>query len=153
MGTFAMTYTHILVPTDGSDRSRRALHEALQLAQTLGSRLTLLHVMAPAPIPVVGMGDQLDARTLEALMALAHTESDRILTEGLAQARQAGVEAQREQVSGDLPHGAIVAAAMRLSCDLIVMASHGRRGVAGLLLGSETQRVLVQAPCSVLVVR
>jgi nucleotide-binding universal stress UspA family protein len=148
-----MTYHHILVPTDGSDRSLRALDQGLGLARMAGSRLTLLHVIAPAPVPVVGMGDQLDARTLESQMRVAREDSERILAQGLAVAQASGVEASREQVSGDPPHSAIVAAAQRLHCDLIVMASHGRRGVAGLLLGSETQMVLVHAPCPVLVVR
>lgn len=148
-----MSYRHILVPTDGSERSLRALNEAVELAQALGSHLTLLHVIGPAPMPLVGMGDQLDARTLEALIAVAQSESDRILDEGLKVAHSRGVAATSEQVRGDPPHGAIVATAQRLTCDLIVMASHGRRGMVGLLLGSETQRVLVQAPCPVLVIR
>ena len=71
----------------------------------------------------------------------------------MAAATEAGVSASCERVPGDLPHRGILEAAERLGSDLIVMASHGRRGLSGLLLGSETQRVLVQAPCPVLVTR
>ena len=70
-----------------------------------------------------------------------------------AGAAAAGVAATVERISGERPHQAIVAAADRLACDLIVMASHGRRGFQRMLLGSQTQRVLVQASVPVLVTR
>jgi len=102
---------------------------------------------------VVGLGEMLDAATMEALMTANHKDAERILEDALAEAREAGVSAASDKVMSDLPHQAIVEAAARLGCDLILMASHGRRGLVGLLIGSETQRVLVQAPCPVLVVR
>lgn len=148
-----MPYTHLLVPSDGSDLSRRAIEQALELAARLGARITFLHVHAHVPLPLAGLGEPLDPRTLEALIAAGVQESDRILAEAAELAAKAGVSARCERVSGDLPHKAIVAVAERLGCDLIVMASHGRRGLSGLLLGSETQRVLLQAPCPVLVHR
>jgi nucleotide-binding universal stress UspA family protein len=101
----------------------------------------------------MGMGEMLDARTMEALVAANKHETDRVLTTAQEKARSAGIEADTRRMQSDLPHEAILEEARRLGCDLIVMASHGRRGLSGLLLGSETQRVLVQAPCPVLVYR
>jgi nucleotide-binding universal stress UspA family protein len=146
-------YSHLLVPSDGSERSMVAVDHAVALAAAMGARITFLHARPNVPVPVMGMGEMLDARTMEALLRASQDESERILTAALAVAQQAGVTASRETIHSDLPHRAIVEAATRLGCDLIVMASHGRRGLPGLLLGSETQRVLVQAPCPVLVTR
>lgn len=148
-----MEFSHFLVPSDGSERSRRAIDQAVALAARLGARITFLHVHPSAPLTLTGLGDSLDPRTLELLIAAGLRESDRILAEASAQAEQAGVPFACERLSGDQPHRAILSSAERLGCDLIVMASHGRRGLQGLLLGSETQRVLAQAPCAVLVHR
>lgn len=148
-----MPYTHLLAPSDGTDLSKRAVEQAAALAATLGARLTVLHAQESLPMPIMGMGDSLDSRTVEWLLQATRQESERILGEALASAAAAGITAGREQVQGCTPHQAIVTAAERLGCDLIVMASHGRRGIGGLLLGSETQRVLLRAPCPVLVVR
>ena len=148
-----MPYAHILVPSDGSELSQRAIDHAVQLASRLGARLTFLHVHANVPLPLGGLGEALDPRTMEALIAASLQDSDRILEAAAAVAERAGVPARCERVPGDLPHRGILDAAERLGCDLIVMASHGRRGLSGLLIGSETQRVLNQAPCPVLVHR
>lgn len=148
-----MPYSHILVPSDGSDLSRRAIEHAVQLASRVGAKLTFLHVHANVPLPLSGLGEALDPRTMEALIAANLQESDRILEEAAALAEAAGVPARCERVPGDLPHRGILTTAARLGCDLIVMASHGRRGLSGLLLGSETQRVLAESPCPVLVHR
>jgi nucleotide-binding universal stress UspA family protein len=149
----AQPFRHLLVPSDGSVRSDQAVERALGLAAALGARITFLHVQPRVPVSVLGMGEMLDAAAIDRLAIAARQESERILNQAVATADAAGVPASREQVSGDLPHREILAATERLGCDLIVMASHGRRGLGGLLLGSETQRVLVQAPCPVLVVR
>jgi nucleotide-binding universal stress UspA family protein len=119
----------------------------------LGARITFLHVQASTPIPLVGLGAKLDVQTMELLIAASHLESDRILEEAGKAAEEAGVPAQCERVPGDTPHRAIVDTAERLGCDLILMASHGRRGISGFLVGSETQRVLALAHCPVLVYR
>ncbi len=148
-----MPYSHLLVPSDGSDLSRRAIDHAVSLAAALGARITFLNVEAITPIPLVGLGEKLDVQTMELLLAASHRESDRILEEASVAAATAGVSAQCERVPGDLPHRVIVDTAQRLGCDLILMASHGRRGLSGLLIGSETQRVLTLAHCPVLVFR
>jgi nucleotide-binding universal stress UspA family protein len=148
-----MTYHHLLVPSDGTPLSLRALDQALALAKALGSQVTLLHVQPALPVPMVGMGDMLDPATLESLSQTAEKESARILQEGQAAGLAAGVDIRTEVVKQDLPYRAIVEAAKRHGCDLIVMASHGRKGLSGLLIGSETQRVLLHASIPVLVVR
>ncbi len=149
----AMPYSHLLVPSDGSERSLEAVRQAVALARPLGARITFLHARASVPVPVVGMGEMLDPRTLDLLVEAAGRESTRILKEAEALAEEAGVPADGEEVTSDLPHRAIIETAERLGCDLVVMASHGRGGLSGLLLGSETQRVLVQSQLPVLVVR
>ena len=148
-----MTYSHLLVPSDGSDLSSRSIDHAVKLAAALGARITFLHVQANTPIPLIGLGEKLDVQTMELLLAASHQESDRILEQAGLAAAMGGVPAQCERVPGDMPHRAIVDTAQRLGCDLILMASHGRRGLPGLLIGSETQRVLALAHCPVLVYR
>ncbi len=148
-----MPYTHLLVPSDGTERSQRAVEEAVRLARAVGARVTVLTVQRAPVMPVPGMGERLDPATIEALAGAARQECDRVVAEALAVAAAAGVPAAAEKPVGEPPHRAILAAAARLGCDLIVMASHGRRGLRGVLLGSETQRVLVEASVPVLVVR
>jgi nucleotide-binding universal stress UspA family protein len=148
-----MAYSHVLVPSDGSPASTRAIAAAVELARCCGARLTVLHVQPGQLLPISSLGEPLEPRTLELLLVASLRESDRILAEGTALAQAAGVEVCSERIPGDHPHLSIVETAERLGCDLIVMASHGRRGLAGLLLGSETQKVLAHAPCPVLVHR
>ncbi|MEB3316611.1 MAG: universal stress protein [Cyanobacteriota bacterium] len=148
-----MPYQHLLVPSDGTRLSDQALAQAITLAKALGASLTLLHVQPPLPVSLLGMGDMLDPATVESLSRAAASDSRRILEEARAAAAREGLEIQTEVLKQDLPHRAIVEAAKRHGCDLIVMASHGRRGLSSLLLGSETQRVLLHASVPVLVVR
>ncbi|MFN9547909.1 MAG: universal stress protein [Cyanobacteriota bacterium] len=148
-----MPYQHLLVPSDGTQLSARALAQAIALAKALGAKLTLLHVQPPLPLSLIGMGDMLDPTTVESLGLTAEREAQRILEEARATADREGLEIQAEIVKQDLPFRAIVDVATQQGCDLIVMASHGRKGLSGLLLGSETQRVLLHATVPVLVVR
>jgi nucleotide-binding universal stress UspA family protein len=148
-----MPYQHLLVASDGTPPSDRALDQAIALAKALGARLTLLHVLPPLPVSLIGMGDMLDPATVESLSLMAERESRRIVEAARTLAQNNGLEIQTEVLKHDLPHRAIVDTASRLGCDLIVMASHGRKGLSGLLLGSETQRVLLHASVPVLVVR
>ncbi|MFN7678776.1 MAG: universal stress protein [Cyanobacteriota bacterium] len=148
-----MPYQHLLVPSDGSQLSAKALQQAIALAKALGATLTVLNVQPPLPVPLIGMGDMLDPATVASLSATAAQESERIVREAKDQAAREGLVVGGEVVKQELTYRAIVDAANRLGCDLIVMASHGRKGLTGLLLGSETQRVLLHASVPVLVVR
>ncbi len=148
-----MPYTHLLVPTDGSELSGQAIDQAIGLAKALGAKLTLLHAQPPEPLPILGMGDAIDPVTVDAMVRAARQGAERVMAEALAQVQGAGLQAGQQAVEHASPHAAITQAARELGCDLIVMASHGRRGLEGLLLGSETQKVLASSPCPVLVVR
>ena len=148
-----MTYHHLLVPTDGSVISGRAVDQAVDLATTLGARLRILHVQVSFPISLVGVGELVEPSTVDALMAASRQRAEAILNEAMARAVAAGVEAEPSLLVNPQPHQAILEEARAHGCDLIVMASHGRRGLEGLLIGSETQRVLTQSRCPVLVVR
>jgi Kef-type K+ transport system membrane component KefB/nucleotide-binding universal stress UspA family protein len=148
-----MTFRHLLVPTDGSQLSNQAVQQAVDLASALGARLTVFHVQSSFPISLVGVGELVDPHTVDALVNAARATAEQILATAAAVAEAGGVPCERETVVDASPHAAILEAAGRLGADLIVMASHGRRGLEGVLLGSETQRVLTQSPCPVLVVR
>jgi nucleotide-binding universal stress UspA family protein len=148
-----MPYQHILVPTDGSDLSGKAVNQAVELARQLGAHLSFLHVQSNFPISLVGVGELVDTSTIESLVQAARVEADQILDNAMAVAAAAGVPARRISLVSAQPFQAIVDQAAAKACDLIVMASHGRRGLSGLLLGSETQRVLTHSPVPVLVVR
>lgn len=146
-------YKHILIPTDGSKLSDRAVAHALALAQATGARVTGLFV-APAPTPLLFKG-LLPVRHLQPdeHAALTARAAARYLGAIEKAAEQAGVPCASVTVTGEYPADTILATATRRKCDLIVMASHGRRGLAGVLLGSETQKVLTHAKVPVLVVR
>jgi nucleotide-binding universal stress UspA family protein len=148
-----MTPKHLLVPTDGSALALKAMAEAVALAKPLAARITVLTAEAAVPMPLTGIGPGRDPALLESLVAARHQESEAALAAACALAVEAGIPVAGERVKDDIPHRAILAAVARLGCDLIVMASHGRRGMEGLLLGSETQRVLLRATVPVLVVR
>lgn len=148
-----MSYRHLLVPTDGSELSSKAVRQAVELGQSLGARLTIFHVQTNFPISLVGVGELVDPHTVDALVTAAHDNAQQILAEAAAVAQAAGVACDQDTVVHALPYAAIVEAAERHGADLIVMASHGRRGLEGVLVGSETHRVLTHSACPVLVVR
>jgi len=148
-----MSYRHLLVPTDGSELSSEAVRQAVELGQSLGARLTIFHVQTNFPISLVGVGELVDPHTVDALVTAARDNAQQILAEAAAVAQAAGVPCDQDTVVHALPYAAIVEAANRHGADLIVMASHGRRGLEGVLVGSETHRVLTHSACPVLVVR
>jgi nucleotide-binding universal stress UspA family protein len=146
-------YTHILIPTDGSRFSERAIAHAVAIAKAHGAKLSGLFV-APAPTPLLFKG----LVPVRHLQPQEHTEltakaAQRYLGAIAAAAKEAGLRCECLSVEGEFPAEAILKVAARRKCDLIVMASHGRRGIKGVLLGSETQKVLSQARTPVLVVR
>ena len=142
-------FRHILVATDGSRRSAPAIRVAAGMAKALGARLTGLHVVAPYFPPRSGA----EYASLAGFRRSVAQEARRALAAFNAEARAQGVAATSASVLGGEPWQVILRAARTRKCDLIVMASHGRRGLAALVLGSETTKVLSHSKIPVLVCR
>lgn len=143
-------YARILVTTDGSDITATAVAQAVELAQKLGSQLYALTVTEPYPYSPLAETQPISPQ--EHLDAELRVANARLLAVQNA-ASAAGVRCEASSVEGNQPWRAIVDHAERVKADLVVMASHGRRGVSALLLGSETQKVLTHSKIPVLVVR
>ena len=150
------SFTHILLATDGSRLSGRAVKTAIALAAKYAARLTAIHVV-PLYVPPVFLEGVFPAvpqlySTTEFKRG-THAFSRTLLGKVEAAARKAKVKCASVSVDGEAPWSAIVATARKRRCDLLVMASHGWRGIDALLLGSETQKVLTHSKVPVLVVR
>ncbi|MBQ0931887.1 universal stress protein [Ideonella sp. 4Y16] len=143
-------YRNILVPTDGSDITANAVQTALTLAKTLGAKLTVISVKEPFPYSAISEMQPVPPQ--EFYDAQERIAAARVKTVADA-AAAAGVACEAATVEAVHPWEAIVDHAKTQSCDLIVMASHGRRGVSALLLGSETQKVLTHCQVPVLVIK
>ncbi|MGC2857792.1 universal stress protein [Novispirillum sp. DQ9] len=149
-------FKHLLVPTDGSPLSEDTVRRGIAFAAETGARITFFHSQAEPPFPIYGDGlgvDRDDLRGPERAAQAAAAQADAILGRAKAAAEAAGVSADTEAGVTDTPYIGIIAAAERNDCDIIFMASHGRRGITGLLLGSETQKVLTHSKIPVLVYR
>ena len=146
-------YKNILVATDGTRLSGKAITHAIELAKALGAGLTAFYASPDYPLPVYAEGAIVEPMTRREYAALCKDEADRILGAVAAKAKSARVALNAVHVVNSTPWRAILAAARRHRCDAIVMASHGRRGVSALLLGSETQKVLTHSKIPVVVVR
>lgn len=146
-------FRHILIPTDGSALSEAAVRAGVDLARALGARVTGFFA-APAPTPLV-YGDLLPVGYMapDQHEALIRKTSEHHLGVIESMARAAGVPAKCVSVTSDYPADSIIKVASDEGCDLIFMASHGRRGLSGILLGSETQKVLTHTKVPVLVFR
>lgn len=147
-------YKHLLLPTDGSKLAGRAIVHGIGLARSLGARITLLSVvpefrMITDESFAVPMSAQLKSRYEKETKARA----EKMLQAVTRKAAAAGLKAETVVIASDLPYQQIIAVAKKRKCDLVVMASHGRRGLTGLLLGSETVKVLTHSKIPVLVVR
>lgn len=143
-------YKRILVPTDGSEITRKAIDTAIALARQLDAQLFAVAVKEPFPYSAISEVQPIAPQ--EFYEAQERVASDRV-TAIVEAARAQNVACTGYTVESLHPWEAIVDYAKSKSCDLVVMASHGRRGVAALLLGSETQRVLLHSPIPVLVVK
>lgn len=146
-------FKHILVPTDGSALSEGAVRRAVTFAREAGARITAFYAKPEAPLAQYIEGIQVDKLIQEQYDKAAEQQAKTILgfVEGLC--RDAGVACTTAEASSDSPYEAIIEAANANGCDLIFMASHGRRGISGLLLGSETSKVLTHSKIPVLVFR
>ena len=144
-------FKHILIPTDGSKLASEAVDKGIALAGSAGARVTFLMVVEPFHVLSV------DAAQLESTRVdyekQAGVIARKTLAEAKASAEAAGVTAEVIDGVDDQPYRAIVAAADTLGCDLIAMASHGRRGMAALMIGSQTMKVLAHSRVPVLVYR
>ena len=143
-------FKHILVPTDGSDITAKAISTALSLAKSVGAQLHT--ISAKEPFPYSAISEMQPTPPQEFFDAQERIASQRVASV-VALCEAAGVACQAHTVEALHPWEAIIDHARRMECDLIVMASHGRRGVSALLLGSETQKVLTHTKVPVLVVR
>jgi nucleotide-binding universal stress UspA family protein len=144
-------YKRILIPTDGTEASQRAILAGVDFAREVGAEVVGL--TATPEFHVLSTDSTMLEDTPEQFAADSDMRARRILADVENAARDAGVPCRTEHVVDDDPYAAVIDAARRLGCDLIVMASHGRRGLKGLLLGSETQKVLVHSAIPVLVHR
>ena len=147
-------YKHILVATDGSELSGKAINTAAKLAKLCSARLTGVYVIEPYVPPLAyGEGSATLALPLERYKEIAEKEAKEALAAVQVEAETESVPFSTEMVTDTDPWQGIVNAAHSKKCDLIVMASHGRRGLASLLLGSETTKVLTHSKTPVLVCR
>jgi nucleotide-binding universal stress UspA family protein len=146
-------FQNILVPTDGSDFSNKAISTAARLAQSLHAKLLVLHVRSPIESPHHVEGGALTDLGGKLVMQEIEDEERKLLDTALEIAAADGTAAERAFVAGYSTYDAIIRIAREQHCDLIVMASHGRSGLSGFLIGSETQKVLTHTTIPVLIVR
>ena len=144
-------FRHILLPTDGSPLSEVAVRKGIQFAKTINARVTGFCVV-PA-LRYVGCEAEIGAEFKKQAEAAVQAEVNKNLLAIEKAAKEAGVPCEAAQEKNVQPYEAIIEAARKKECDLIIMASHGRRGVGALLLGSETQKVLTHSKIPVLVYR
>ena len=143
-------YRNILIPTDGTEITAKAVAAGISLAKALGAQLSTITVKEPFPYSAISEMQPIPPQEF-------YDAQERIalkrVKEVVASAGDGGLACQAFTVEAQHPWEAIVDHAKTHGCDLIVMASHGRRGVSALLLGSETTRVLVHCDVPVLVVK
>jgi nucleotide-binding universal stress UspA family protein len=146
-------FKHILVPTDGSALSNDTVKKAVDFARESGAKITFFYAKPEYPVAFYGEGALIDPTTPERFAEMADRQAREILGAAQKLAAGGGVDCTTASSTSDAPYQAIIEAAQANGCDLIFMASHGRRGLSGLLLGSETQKVLTHSKIPVLVYR
>lgn len=146
-------YQRILVATDGSTLSKKAVNSAIALAQLSGAELLALKVVPRYPQSYFEGGLALPASDIAKVEKQWATQGQAVVDAVAKSARAKGLQAKAVVAKSDLISEAIIATAKKNKCDLIVMASHGRKGIKRLLLGSETQQVLTHTHIPVLVLR
>lgn len=149
-------YCRILIPTDGSELSKKAIQEGIALAKAVGAHVTGLTVSAPWHVLAIDVlaidpGTVTDtADTYAERMAKTSAEYLDVIKSAAA---ASGVKCDTICVEHERPYHAIIDTAKKQACDAIVMASHGRRGISGVVLGSETVKVLTHSKIPVVVCR
>ena len=127
--------------------------QAVAFAKEINARITFFYAKPDYPVSFYGEGALIDPTTPEKFAEMADKQAQDILAAACAQADAASVACAGAADTSDIPYDAIITAAKAHACDLIFMASHGRRGISGLLLGSETHKVLTHTDIPVLVYR
>ena len=144
-------YRHILIPTDGSELASKAVTHGIALAQKIGAQVTILNVILP--FHVLTTDTQMVEDTASQYKSRMRVLSEKTLAAASYAAKAADVPCEISAVEFDRPYQVIIETANTKSCDLIVMASHGRSGMSAMLLGSETAKVLTHCKIPVLVHR
>jgi nucleotide-binding universal stress UspA family protein len=144
-------YRRILVPTDGSALSRKAVNAAVALASSVGAELVALNVVPRYPTSYFEGGASVPIQEVARVERQWSEQALALVHEVEKAAKAAGVQTRAITMQSDLVGECILAAARKHECDLVVMASHGRKGLKRLLLGSETQHVLTHGCVPVLV--
>ena len=144
-------FKHILLPTDGSELSAAAIKQGIRFAKSIGAKVMGLCVM-PLQHPFF-YETEIPMDALEHAAKRCKELAEKYLAAIEKEAKAAGVTCDVVYEKNDYPYEAIIRVAKQKGCDLIMMASHGRRGVGALLLGSETQKVLTHSKIPVLVYR
>ena len=146
-------YKRILVATDGSSLSKKAVNSAISMAALCGAELVALKVVPRYPQSYFEGGRALPVSEISRVEKQWAADGQTIVDAVKKTAEGKGVTVKAITVKSDLVSDAVVSAAKKYKCDLIVMASHGRKGIKRLLLGSETQHVLTHSPVPVLVLK
>jgi len=146
-------YQRILIPTDGSKLSAKAVQAAGQLAELTGAQLLFLNVVPRYPVSYFEGGISVTAGEVGQIEKQWADKAQAMVDQIKVKAEARGLKAKALTVKSDLVAEAVIASAKKNKCDLIVMASHGRKGIKRLLLGSETTHVLTHSPLPVLVLR
>lgn len=146
-------YKHLLVATDGSRLSAKAVTHAIALARALSARITVFYASPKYPMPAIADGVVYNPVSKDEYARAAKKAADRILSPVKVKAEAGGVACDLLHAFDNSPWEAILTAARKAKCDAIAMASHGRHGITALVLGSETQKVLTYSKLPVIVVR
>ena len=146
-------FKHILLPTDGSKLSDKAVKQAIEVAKALGAKITAVHITSEYHLHLPDEG--FATPESPALKRRSEVEegagAKKVLGTVMEAAKTAGVECDLVMATSDMPYEMIINLSRKLKCDLIVKALHDRRGLQGILLGSETQNLLTHSSIPVLV--
>ena len=146
-------FKHILIPSDGSATAAKAIEAGVALAKEMGAKVTGYHAQEPLPAHIYGEGYVADQKIVAEFESRSREYAERCVGEIGAAAKKAGVRFEAMIVKAPVPYKGIVDAAKKAKCDAIFIASHGHRGLARLVLGSVTSKVLTHSVIPVLVFR
>ena len=146
-------FKHLLIPTDGSKLSTGAVEKGVAFAKEVGAKLTFVHVMPEYVVDAFAEFPSAAQASFTDFMKASEETAKSVLGEAEAKAKAAGVTSDTVAIRHGQPWKAIIDVAGGRACDLIFMASHGRRGISALVLGSETHKVLTHSAIPVLVFR